>query len=34
MTLDIIQKHKDKPWDWGHVSYNPNLTINLLKTIQ
>jgi hypothetical protein len=31
MTLDIIQKHKDKPWDWGHVSYNPNLTIEFIK---
>ena len=42
ITVDIIEKYPDKPWKWkspleitprGDLSENPNITLNLLKSI-
>jgi hypothetical protein len=22
----LLKKYPDKPWDWGRLSYNPNIT--------
>ena len=27
----LIQKYPDKPWNWGYISRNPNLTIKMIK---
>jgi uncharacterized protein with HEPN domain len=31
MTLDIIEKHSDLPWDFTYVSNNPNITMNFIE---
>lgn len=33
ITMEIIQKYFDKPWNWEWVSLNPNLTIKFVKLI-
>ena len=30
ITMDIIDKNPDKPWDWDYVSQNRNLTIDII----
>jgi hypothetical protein len=33
VTLEFIERHLDKPWDWGHwsMSLNPNLTLEFIE---
>lgn len=31
VTMDIIMKHPEKPWNWDYISRNPNLTIEFVK---
>ena len=26
LTMEFIEAHQDKPWNWGEISSNPNLT--------
>ena len=26
----FIQENKDKPWDWNYISYNPNITMDII----
>ena len=28
--MEIIEKHPDKPWDWGVLSKNPKLNIDII----
>ena len=30
-TIDIINKYSDKPWDWGWISHNPNITLDFIN---
>ena len=29
--LEIIERNKDKPWNWGYISVNPNLTFEFIE---
>jgi hypothetical protein len=29
--LEIIEKYPDKPWDWGYMSINPNITMEMIE---
>ena len=29
--MDIIEKLPDKPWDWEHISNNPNITMEIIE---
>ena len=33
ITMDIIEKYPDKPWNWSYfgVSDNPNITIDIIE---
>ena len=28
--IKLLDKYPDKPWNWGRLSYNPNITINII----
>ena len=32
ITMEMIERHPDKPWDWFGISQNPNLTIEMITT--
>ena len=32
--MEFIEKYPDKPWDWEWISENPNITMEILKSIQ
>ncbi len=29
--MSFINKYPNKPWDWGYISYNPNLTMEFIE---
>ena len=29
--MDIIDKYPDKPWNWGGISCNPNITMEIIE---
>ena len=29
--MDIINKYPDKPWNWGYISGNPNITMEYIE---
>jgi len=29
--FNFIIKHNDKPWRWDKLSYNPNITMDIVK---
>ena len=31
ITMELIEKYPDKPWNWEWISKNPNLTIKLIE---
>ena len=31
VTMEYVEKHLEKPWDWEWVSYNPNLTFEYVE---
>ena len=31
--MEFIEKYPDKPWDWRDISQNPNITMEILKSI-
>ena len=31
ITMEIIEKYPDKPWDWNWISRNPNITIEFIE---
>ena len=31
ITLDIVEKYPDKPWDWGGISQNSNITMDMIE---
>jgi hypothetical protein len=30
-TMEIIDRHKNKPWNWSGISCNPNITIEIIE---
>ena len=31
ITMEIIEKYPNKPWDWEFISENPNITIEFIE---
>ena len=31
ITMEIIEKYPDKPWNWSAISCNPNITIEIIE---
>ena len=31
ITMDIIEKYPDKPWDWARISLNPSITMDIIE---
>ena len=31
ITMEIIEKYPDKPWDWYYISSNPNITMEFIE---
>ena len=31
ITIEIIEKYPDKPWNWVSISRNPNITIEFIE---
>ena len=31
ITMEIIEKHPEKPWDWNGISRNPNITMEFIE---
>jgi hypothetical protein len=31
MLVKLLEKYPDKPWNWGFISKNPNLTIEFVE---
>ena len=31
ITMNIIEKYPDKPWDWYGLSCNPNITMDIIE---
>ena len=31
ITMEIVEKYPDKPWDWYEFSYNPNITMEIVE---
>jgi hypothetical protein len=29
--MEVIEKYPDKPWDWGRISRNPNITMEMIE---
>jgi len=27
----MIEKYPDKPWNWEYISYNPNITMEIIE---
>ena len=30
ITMEIIEKYPNKPWNWDYISYNPNITMEFI----
>jgi hypothetical protein len=31
ITMEFIEKHPEKPWDWESISDNPNITMEIIE---
>jgi hypothetical protein len=31
VTMEIIEKHYDLPWNWHSISRNPNITMKIIE---
>ena len=31
ITMEMIEKHPEKPWDWNGISCNPNITMEMIE---
>ena len=31
ITMEIVEKYPDKPWDWYGISRNPNITMEFVE---
>ena len=31
LTIEIIEKHPNKDWDWSSISQNPNITMEFIE---
>ena len=29
--MEIIEKYPNKPWNWWHISQNPNITMEFIE---
>jgi hypothetical protein len=31
ITMEIVERHPEKPWDWKGISGNPNITMEIIE---
>ena len=31
ITMEIVEKYPDKPWNWYRISCNPNITMEIVE---
>ena len=31
ITMEFIEEHPEKPWDWSGISVNPNITMEIIE---
>jgi hypothetical protein len=31
ITMEFIEKHPEKPWEWFYISSNPNITMEFIE---